>query len=161
MNLQQRKNIGFSTAGRQRQRRAAATVEFAVVAPLLFVLTMGALEIGQYVNVGQTVSEASREGARFAARNGTSTVSAVEAYVQNYINGSFVGLPASTLAEALDVNVSDAAGQPIAGGDLTSVNTGTPINVEVTLDFAAVRWIGRGYHANNTTLRTTTRARRE
>lgn len=157
---QQKKIVAFPTAG-QRSRRAAATVEFAIIGPLLFMLTLGALEIGQFVNVGQTVSEASREGARFAARNGTSTVSAVESYVQNYINGNFPGLPTSVLAEALDVKVSDASDKPIAGGDLTSVNTGAPIKVAVTLDFAAVRWISKVHFANNATLKTTSMARRE
>lgn len=160
MNLQQQRQFVVPTAGR-RSRRAAATVEFAIIGPLLFLLTLGALEIGQYVNVGQTVSEASREGARFAARNGTSTVKAVEGYVQNYINSAFAGLPTGTLAAALDVKVSDASGKPIAGGDLTSVDTGASINVEVTFDFSAVRWLSKGHCTTSTTLKTTTMARRE
>ena len=44
-------------------------VEFAVVAPLLFALLMGAIDVGQYVNVGQTVSDASREGAHVALQS--------------------------------------------------------------------------------------------
>ena len=160
MKLPQQKKIVFATADR-RSRRAAATVEFAIIGPLLFLLTMGALEVGQYINVGQTVSEASREGARFAARNGTSTVSEVEGYVENELKETFPGLPASHLAEALDVKVRNASGQPIPGGDLTSVDTGAPINVEVTLDFAAVRWMSKAHYAKNTLLKTTTVARRE
>ena len=51
--------------GRQR-RRAAAVVEFAVVAPLLFTLLFGIIEYGYMFMVRQTVVNAAREACRIA-----------------------------------------------------------------------------------------------
>ena len=48
-------------------RRASAVVETAVVAPLLVLAMFGMVELGSAYNVKQTVTLASREGARAAA----------------------------------------------------------------------------------------------
>jgi Flp pilus assembly protein TadG len=48
-------------------RNGIAAVECAIVAPLLVLLLLGAIDLGQYVNVYQKVSDASRAGARIAA----------------------------------------------------------------------------------------------
>ncbi len=48
----------------KRQRRSgAAAVEFALVAPLLVLITFGSIDIGGLLQVSQLVSNASREGA--------------------------------------------------------------------------------------------------
>ena len=65
------------------RRKGVATVELALTVPILLILLLGAIDTGQYANVYQTVSNASREGARVAARGGTFNVSAVEASVVN------------------------------------------------------------------------------
>ena len=49
-----------------RRRRAAALVEFAVVAPLLLTLLFGIIEYGYVFMVRQTVVHAAREGCRIA-----------------------------------------------------------------------------------------------
>jgi Flp pilus assembly protein TadG len=51
---------------RGKQRRAAAAVEFAVIAPLMMLLTFGLVEIGRIMLVKQTAIHATREGARLA-----------------------------------------------------------------------------------------------
>lgn len=46
--------------------RGATVVEFAVVAPLLFLLLFGVIEIGRLIATYTSVSAAAREGARYA-----------------------------------------------------------------------------------------------
>ncbi len=55
-----------------RMRRGVAAVETAVVAPLLVVAMLGMMEVGYAFMVRQTVTMASREGARTAALPGGS-----------------------------------------------------------------------------------------
>ena len=50
-----------------RRRPAATTVEFAVVALLLFVLLVGILEYGRFLFVYHLTTNAARDAARFAA----------------------------------------------------------------------------------------------
>ncbi len=53
------------------RRRAAALVEFAVVAPLLLTLLFGIIEYGYVFLVRQTVMHAAREGCRVAVLQST------------------------------------------------------------------------------------------
>ncbi|QLC22445.1 pilus assembly protein [Parasphingopyxis sp. CP4] len=49
-------------------RRGSAAVELALVAPMLIILSFGAMEVGKYFMDEHAVSKAVRDGARFAAR---------------------------------------------------------------------------------------------
>ena len=70
-------------------RQGSACVELAVLSPLLVLLLLGIIDGGQFVNVGQTVSNASREGARIAAKQSTANVSTVQTAVLNYVTGLY------------------------------------------------------------------------
>ena len=142
-------------------RQGVAAVECAFIAPLFLLLLWGTIDVGQYVNVGQIVTSASREGARQAVRPTTVNVSEVQTAVQNYLAGHYPDVPAATLNSAITVNVTDSAGVPIPSGDLSSVASGTQVNVEVQLQYSAVRWLtGLGF-MNNRTMPATTYMRRE
>jgi Flp pilus assembly protein TadG len=136
-------------------RHGSATVEFAVVVPILLILILGMIEYAQVVNVSQEVSSASRRGARLAARNTTHNVSDVENFVANYIAGS---LPE---ASGVQVLVSNGSGVQLTGSDLNSVSSGSPLAVEVALGFDTVRWFHHFVALDNKILRTTTTVRRE
>ena len=55
------------TARRRRTDSGAATVELALLLPLLLVLVFGIIDFGRAFNAQVTLSEAAREGARLAA----------------------------------------------------------------------------------------------
>lgn len=55
-----------------------ALVEFALVVPVLLLLLVGILDTGRAVNAYVTISNASREGARYAALNPTAAPSAIK-----------------------------------------------------------------------------------
>src|SRR5438093_1490490 len=82
-----------SRAGRSRQ--GTATVEFAIVAPLLVFLMLGMVEYGRLVMVQQMLTNAAREGARVAIIDGASmsqVQSAVETYLaQHSLSNAVVG----------------------------------------------------------------------
>jgi Flp pilus assembly protein TadG len=55
-----------------------ALVAFAIVVPILLLLLVGILDTGRAVNAYVTISNASREGARYAALNPTAAPSAIK-----------------------------------------------------------------------------------
>jgi Flp pilus assembly protein TadG len=142
-------------------RNGIAAVECAVVAPLLILLVLGAIDVGQYANVCQKISDASREGARVAARHDTVTSSQVQAAVIDYLEKVAFGTSSSAYASAAQVVVTDAFGKAIPGGDLTKIATGSQVNVRVTLDYAPVRWHSGFKGLDGRQIVTTTMMRRE
>ena len=142
-------------------RQGIAAVECAIVAPLLMLLVLGAVDVGQYANVYQKVSDASREGARVAVRYETATQSQVTMAVMNYLQDAFPNESSSTLAGATQVAVTNADGSPISGGNLSSVDTGSQICVTVTLHFDFIRWISHVQFLGGKDVIMTTKMRRE
>ena len=59
---------------RRRRTRAQALVEFALVVPWFFLLLFGIIEAGRFIFYYETLSNATREGARFAIVNGANTL---------------------------------------------------------------------------------------
>lgn len=54
----------------RRRRRGQALVEFALIAPMLFLLIIGIIELGRLVFFYHTINNAAREGARYAIVHG-------------------------------------------------------------------------------------------
>jgi Flp pilus assembly protein TadG len=102
-------------------------------------LLLGAVDVGQFTNVHQKVSDASRKGARVAARYSATSTSQVREAVLDYLEESTPGTSASTLAAATVVTVTNADGSAIPGGDLRTIPTGSKVRVKVSLQFAPVR----------------------
>ena len=144
-----------------QSRQGAATVEFAVVAPFLFTLMLGMIDVGQMANVGQVVSCASSLGAREAAKATTDTVGEVEATVVGYFASRFPDLSDEALAAALDVNLLDSTGTTLVDGELGAVAPGSSITVKLVFQFDAVRWLNGVKVAQGKTLETVTVVRRE
>ncbi len=115
--------LSRGAARRGLARRGAAVVEFAVLAPLLFLLIFGMIEYGRMVMVQQLITNASREGARVAILEGSTDAQVIDA-VQEHVGG---GVP---IADA-DVEIATEA---IAGG-------GEAKTVTVGVNFADVSWL--------------------
>jgi Flp pilus assembly protein TadG len=146
---------------RSRARCGVAAVEFALIAPLLILTMLGAIDVGRFINVGQIVNDASREGARQASRNAVTNVSEVDAVVLSYLRDAFRD-PSLTAT----INVTDSSGAPISGGDLTktssgSSSSGSSLRVTVALSYDKVRWMAGFPGVSGKTLTTTTVMRRE
>src|SRR5713101_5312317 len=61
--LQTQKLKSFTSRGRNK-RQGAAAVEFAFVAPIFVILTLGMIEFGRLIMVEQMITNAAREGCR-------------------------------------------------------------------------------------------------
>jgi Flp pilus assembly protein TadG len=147
-------------ARRQFERRGTAAVECAFVAPLLTLLVLGAIDVGQYANVYQKISDASRAGARFAARYSTQNTSAVESAVRTYLKDVSIG-GSTALAAVAQITVTDGAGNPVPSGNLEKSATGSPLKVTVQVRYDPVRWIDGIKGLDGTTISSTTVMRRE
>src|SRR5437762_1171833 len=68
-------------------RRGSAVIEFAVVAPLLFTLLLGAIDVGRMFYVRQSLEYATEQAARYFVLN----PSALSSDVTSYLQGQMVG----------------------------------------------------------------------
>ena len=111
-------------------RRGAAAIEFAFIAPILFLVVFGLIEFSRMVMMQQSVTEAAQYGCRKAALATTNDSSKVETAVREYL-GSVI-LDSSALAGAR-ISVSPS--------NLAYLTPGTSISVNVQVDFADVSWL--------------------
>lgn len=131
------------------------------MAPFLVFLILAAVDMGQYANVSQKISDASREGARVGARFETVYTSDVETAVMEYLQDVFPSESLDTLAEMVAVTVSDSAGNSVLGGNLTSIASGSQVMVNVKLQYDSVRWITHLGILNGNEVTATSMMRRE
>jgi Flp pilus assembly protein TadG len=130
----------------RRNRRGAAAVEFAVVAPVFFLLIFGMIEYGRMCMVQQVITNASREGARLAVLDGA-TSAEVDASVDAYMTAASIN-PAS-------VTVTVAPNPP------SDAEFGEPVAVTVSVPFDQVSWLPSPMYLGGQTLSATTVMRRE
>jgi Flp pilus assembly protein TadG len=102
-------------------RRGAATVEFAVVAPLLFAVILGIMEFGRGMMVAEMVTAASRAGCRAASLSGASTTS-----VTTVVNDNLTGISGSTVV--MTVNGATQNVSTAVSGDTIKVTVSVPYN---------------------------------
>jgi Flp pilus assembly protein TadG len=115
-------------------RRAAAAVEFALVAPLLVMLILGMVELGRMLMVQQILTNSAREGARKAVLPGV-TQSQVEAVMDDYLQAA--GIQGHTCSVPSETD--SAAG-------------GTAITVSVSVPYGQVTWLPVTRFLKNKTL---------
>ena len=82
-----------------RDRRGVAAVEFAFIAPALFLLTIGIFDVGRMMWTASTLGHAAREGARFAMVHGAQSIEpASDATVQAYVTDRVFGVNSADLS---------------------------------------------------------------
>ena len=129
---------------RKTPRRGAAAVEFALVAPLLFMLFLGFVDVGRAIMVKNLLTSAARDGARTATLDGA-TVAGVQSQVSSFLLGATI--------PGVTVNVSP---DPL---DLAQI--GDPVSVNVTVPFSSVSWLPSSFYFGGITLESTVVMRRE
>lgn len=135
---------GWVQSSRKKTRRGAAVVEFAVVAPLFFLLVFGMIEFGRMVMVQQILTNASREGARQAVLDGVSD-SDVQTTVSGYLsNASISGATVAVTTQAP-----------------TPPDTASARTVTVSIPFSQVSWLPSPIYLGGKTLQASTTMRRE
>jgi Flp pilus assembly protein TadG len=124
-------------------RRAAAATEFAIVAPVFFLMVIGFIEFGRALMVQQVLVNASRVGARMASTTGATT-SAVQSAVQDYTTG--VAVP------GVSVSVSP---------NPATASAGTVITVTAAVPFSSVSWMSSPWFLGDKTLTANSQMRKE
>jgi Flp pilus assembly protein TadG len=71
---------------RRRGQEGAAAVEFALILPILMLLTLGALDLGHMYYIDHLITNASREGARYAAKYTGAAAAPTSTQVSDYVN---------------------------------------------------------------------------
>lgn len=111
-------------------------MEFAVIAPLFFLLLAGIMEFGQAFRIEHMLSTASRLGARSAVVNGVTT-SQVEQKVKMRVVGT-LGVNEEYVTVEVAVNGSAAT-------DASEAEEGDEISVTVSVPYSKA---GVGFYAN-------------
>ncbi len=115
-------------AGRPRggRRRGATIVEMAVVLNVCLIFVLGIFDFGRVTMMRQLVTNAAREGCRYAVVNtSTATTSQVQTCVTNYLCGQQI--------QSLSISVYEA--DPTTGANLgpwTNAGLSNSIGVKVT-----------------------------
>ncbi len=130
----------------RRNRRAAAAVEFALVAPLFFLLILGMIEYGRMVMVQQVITNASREGARQGVLDGATTAQ-ITTLVNDYLTAGQISSASATVT--------------VAPNPPTDAEFGDPVTVTVAIPFNQVSWLPSPMYLGGKTLSATTVMRRE
>ncbi len=123
--------------------RGAAAVEFGLIAPLLFVLLFGIIEFSVALYNKAVITNASREGARYAAGFYTNPANAtaarplcgdIQTYVTNYVNLHLISFKGDTFNSS---NVTCPNGNPSSdfAGNVGYADT---IRVNYTYTFLAL-----------------------
>jgi Flp pilus assembly protein TadG len=128
------KTVPFS-ANCRRQRRGVATVEFAVLLPIILTLLLGIWEVGQLVQMNQILNNAAREGARKAS-TGINTYSDVNTTVSNYLSAAGVSNVSGLQVQVFNVTQNNAG----PNYDPSTAKQLDQLQVTVSLPFNNIRW---------------------
>ena len=115
-----------------KRRSGATVVEFALVAPVLFMFLFGLIEWGRVVMVQQSLTNAAREGCRMAV---LSTANDHQTVVESIRSKLKPVIPDSSDANKVRVRLSPES--------LAGIAPGTPVSVDIDLNVFEVSWLPR------------------
>ena len=117
------------------RRRGAATVEFAIVAPLLLLVSLGMIEVTRAAQVKTALSDAVRHGCRVGIQPHVQK-SDVAAAVQSVLKQNGI----DKANAAVEIQVKDGA-QAWKSTDVAAAPRGSWIKVSVAIPLKDVGWI--------------------
>ena len=84
-----------------RDRRGTAVIEFAFVAPVLFALTIGTIDVGRLVWSASMLHHMAREATRYASVRGADSNNPVtDADIRTYVENRIIGMAANDVSVA-------------------------------------------------------------
>lgn len=113
-------------------RRGAAMVEFAVVAPIFFMIVFGVIEFGRGLMVQQLLTNAARNGARKAIVGGQTSDT-----ISTAVKSELSGFGLNTTNANVTVFVNDAS----SPGLTSTTGSGYEVTVQVLIPVNDVSWL--------------------
>lgn len=135
---------GLTSKRRGKLRAGAALVEFAIVAPLMILFSLGLIEMGRMTMVKQLLTNVSREGARLATLP-TASGSEVTSQIQTQLTGSKIYGATVTLNPSI----------------LNEASAGSLVTVTVSVTAEQVSWLNTPLFMAGKSISATTVMRRE
>jgi len=132
---------------RTGKRKGATTVEFAVIAPVMFAFLLGIIEVGRALMVVYLLSDVARASARYAVvteANKTSTdiqtfaTNRLSAYGITTVNTPQVYVNGST---SNDLSTATGPAQQSGSANYGKFTSGTKVTVQVQVNFSEVTWL--------------------
>ena len=112
-------------SAKRARRRAAVTVEMALITPVLFILLFGVLQVGYAFVVQHALQDAAREGCRVATlrtRSNTTATTTIKSYLQSQ------GIDPAKTATTILVNGS--------AGDVSTAKAADVVQVKISMGLA-------------------------
>lgn len=131
----------------QQSREGTALVEMALVLPIFVAVTLGIVEFGRAMMVGQLVTNAAREGARLGIIDGSSNAE-VRTSIEQFLQQS-AGIGAQDLT--IQITVTPATGNPNPNNEVANALPRDLVTVFVSVPFTKVSYI-TGNYLNGKTL---------
>ena len=128
--MQRRLNPEMRKQNSKSRRCGASAVEFAFIAPVMFMLIFGVIEFSRVVMVQHTLTDGVRDAAREASLPTMKSASTVESNLRSRLSAS---IPAATNSNAVAITV--------APQDLSAATSGDPIRVRVAVNYSNVSWL--------------------
>ncbi len=110
------------SSGTARRRGGAAAVEFAVVAPLLFVVILGSIEFGRVMMISQLATNAARAGCRQGTLASTTT-DQIKSTVSTALTAEGISGGSATVT----VNDQNVDASTAVAGDKITVQVSIPL----------------------------------
>jgi Flp pilus assembly protein TadG len=131
-------NYALAVTRSADNRSGAAAVEFAVIAPILFMIFLGMIEIGRAMMVAGAVANAARVGARAGTLvNGSYT--GISTAVSNCLSNN--GLPTTP---ALTVTINGVTVSDDTSYQAAAV-PGANVSVTVSIAYGSASWFPQGF----------------
>jgi Flp pilus assembly protein TadG len=110
-----------------RDRRGVAAVEFAFVAPVIFMMTIGTIDVGRLVWSWSSLHHMAREATRYASvRGAEATTPMTTDQLEDYVNNRLIGMDPNDVTVTVTWTPNNSPGS----------------NVEVQLDYQFVFFLG-------------------
>jgi Flp pilus assembly protein TadG len=133
-----------SRTARATARRGVATVEFAVVAPVFFVLVLGVIEFTRAMMVAEVLTNAAHEGTRAGILDDAQTSDVTRA-VNNYLSAAGISGASTTVSPSPP----------------SSAAYNQTVTVNVSIPYSSVSWLPIPQFLGGTTLKAGSVMRRE
>ena len=127
--------MGIRLLRRRRSSRGQALVEFALVLPVLLILTMLIIQYGIIFYTSLSLTNLSREGARFAATQPASSDSSVISTQQSSINTRMANVAPSNIAWS-DVSSTITYYDASSGSEISTPAAGALVGVSLTYNMS-------------------------